>query len=120
METRTRRPLPNIPAYRLILKSVEAKLEEQYNDNEERDPVALVKIFNPAGGQTWYVFGWDGCDTLYNLLHQPGGDSLGYASLNEMRSLRVMGGMLGLERDLHWKPMRLSEIREKLESGQRP
>jgi hypothetical protein len=38
---------------------------------------------------------------------------LGYVSLNEMRGVRGALG-LGIERDLHWRPMTLREVRPTL------
>ena len=75
----------------------------------ESDPMAVVKFFTPDGQWTWYALEFDGDDTFYGLVkgfeHE-----IGYFSLSEPQEIR---GQLGLpvERDRHFEPTRLSELR---------
>lgn len=77
-------------------------------DNDP-DPIAYVKFFTPDSGWYWYATEFDGQDTLFGLVfgHYV---ELGSFSLSELEELR---GPLGLpvERELHFKPQRLSEIK---------
>jgi hypothetical protein len=77
-----------------------------------KDKVAVCKFFDPCGGYTFYIIEGEqeGDDfTLWGYvtgLHYP---EFGYASLNEISSIRGAFG-LGIERDLWWEPTKLSEI----------
>ena len=79
--------------------------------NEELGPAAqaLVKFFTPAGGWTWYAREFDGEDIFFGFVigFEP---EFGYFSLSELESVR---GPLGLpiERDLHFKPKSLEELK---------
>ena len=74
-------------------------------DLTESDPVPVVKFFNPMGAATWLFteLQEDG-DTLFGLADLGFGcPELGYASLSEIESVRLPGG-LGIERDLYFEP----------------
>lgn len=80
-------------------------------DGKGMEAVAYVKFFHPMSRYTFYVTEFDGTDTLFGYCVSPLGpdcDELGYASLQELTELRVRG--LGIERDLHFKPVPLSEV----------
>ena len=76
------------------------------------DKVVVCKFFDPTSGYTFYcVEGQEeeddfilwGCVTgLYE-------DEFGYTSLKELESVRLPFG-LRIERDLHWRPRKVSEI----------
>jgi Protein of unknown function (DUF2958) len=76
------------------------------------DPMVLCKFFHPLSTLIWYAiegapegedfifFGW-----VHSVFPE-----LGYVSLNEMQEVRVLG--LGIERDVHFTPKKLSEIKK--------
>lgn len=61
-----------------------------------------LKLFNPVGSQTWYITEFDGKDTMFGYVTGMGENELGYVSLKEMQGLQLMGGAMGIERDIHW------------------
>jgi hypothetical protein len=89
---------------------------------------AILKYFNPTGAQTWYIseaapvdevgdpipaekadeaFDWHlfgFCD-----LGIPNCAELGFVLLSELQSVRGLAG-LGVERDLGWNPVPLSDL----------
>ena len=77
---------------------------------EWANPMLVVKFFYPDFSWTWYGIEFDGRDVFYGYVE---GDynELGYFSLMEIMGTR---GKLGceIERDLHFRPRRLSEIRK--------
>jgi len=81
------------------------------------DALVVVKYFFPAGRYTLYVTEaeFDGDDVrLFGYCLSPLGedcDEWGYASLAELRSIRVRG--LTIERDLHF-PVAARTVREAL------
>jgi hypothetical protein len=94
-----------------LLDSVSREMLPELYGQEEKglDALAYVKFFTPAGSWTWYASEFDGVDIFYGLVI--GFEiEFGYFSLLELQSVR---GPLGLpiERDLHFKPKTLRELR---------
>jgi hypothetical protein len=97
-----------------------------YSQEEVADPMVHCKFFDPVGSWTWYAtegspVDEDGyydtdkekVDYLFFGLVVGLEKELGYFSLNELQTLKE--GMRGLralpiERDVHFRPQRLSEI----------
>lgn len=69
-----------------------------------RDPVPVVKFFNPCGAATWLATELDADgDTLFGLADLGFGcPELGSFSLSEIAGIRLPFG-LGIERDLHFE-----------------
>jgi Protein of unknown function (DUF2958) len=99
----------------LFPEELRNQLPPLYSQEHVEDPMVMCKFFHPLSTMTWYAiegsseendfifFGWVHSD-------QP---ELGYFSLNEMQETQVMG--LGIERDLHFSPKKLSEVRKEHE-----
>jgi hypothetical protein len=96
---------------KLLTKAIEAKFERSNagaDTQGRRNGDILVKYFDPCGRYTLYVLEAEkvGDDwQLYGYCVSPLGedcDEYGYASLNELQSVRGRFG-LGIERDLHFK-----------------
>jgi len=72
--------------------------------------MVICKFFTPDFGWTWYAIEFDGNDLFFGYVVgiEP---ELGYFTLTELSEFR---GVLGLpiERDLWFKPMRLSEVKK--------
>lgn len=99
---------------KLLTKVNTEELPRLYATENEEDPIAHVKIFNPYGIGTWYLTEYDP-DTkeafgLVNL-HEV---ELGYISMQELEDLRVTQWNFPLERDKSFKPTRISEIKASL------
>ena len=75
--------------------------------------LALVKFFTPDSNWSWFASEFDG-DNLFFGLVSGFAVELGYFSLSELKTLR--GPLrLPIERDLHFKPTTLKELKEKCE-----
>jgi hypothetical protein len=110
----------------LLTKALQKSLPALYSQENTEDPIIRLHMFNPMGQGDWWVTegSWEGEPTDGN----PGEDfimfglcdlgfpELGYVSLNEMKSVHLPFGM-GIERDLHWVPVPLSTIQEKVSCG---
>lgn len=102
---------------KLLTKALLASLPPLYSTEnvEAEDKVAVVKFFDPAGRYTFYVTegGPDNDDVrLFGYVVSPlgpGCDEWGYASLNELQEVTNRFG-LGIERDIHWKPTKMSKV----------
>jgi hypothetical protein len=102
-----------------------------YSQEQERDPLVVCMFFDPVGSWTWYPYEGspvdeDGyydtnkekVDYLFFGLVVGHVAEVGYFSLEELKTAKE--GMRGLralpiERDVHFRPQRLSEIRRQHE-----
>lgn len=88
------------------------KLPPLYSGEEQGlDALAKVKFFTPDAQWSWFASEFDGHDILFGLVVGLEVE-LGYFILSELQSVK---GPLGLpiERDLHFEPKSLRELRDK-------
>jgi hypothetical protein len=65
-----------------------------------------------TGGCDWWIAEYDpatGAAFGYACLGDPACAEWGYLDLSELEQVRVHGGLLIVERDLHWTPTRASD-----------
>lgn len=98
----------------MLDEETQEKLPELYaNEELGMDAKARAKFFTPDANWTWYASEFDGEDIFFGLVigHEV---ELGYFSLSELEEVR---GPLGLpiERDLHFEPKTLRELKEHYE-----
>jgi hypothetical protein len=101
---------------KLLTKEILKKLPKRYSQENEKDPIVICKFFDPTGSWTWYAIEGeqDGDDFIFFGLVKGFESELGYFSLRELETCK--NGMRGLqalpiERDINFKPCRLSEIK---------
>ena len=113
----------------LLPEILKERMPALYSQEQEQDPFVVVKYFDPVGSWTWYATEGSPVDEdgymdttkekvdflLFGLVvgHVP---ELGYFSLNELKTAKE--GLRGLralpiERDIHFRPQRLSEVRRR-------
>ncbi len=94
----------------LIPQEVKQQIPKLYETEEQNNSIVYVKLF--LDSWTWYIteISIDN-DICFGYVVSPFGAELGYFSLNEIKSIK---GSLGLdvERDLFFKPTRLSLIKK--------
>lgn len=98
----------------LIPEPLRAGIPALYATEAQTDPLVRVKLFTPWTRWTWYVIEWDGEDLCFGLVDGFERE-LGYFSLNELASVRGPGG-LRVETDLHFTPVLLGQLQERLET----
>lgn len=96
----------------LLTEELKAQIPPFYTNEEVKDPIVQTKFFTPDSNWTWYVIEYNPQERLFYGLVIGFEAELGYFSLDELQSV---SGPLGLpiERDLYFKPIKLSEIRRK-------
>ena len=108
---------------KLLTEALRKQLPALYTQQSEADPLVYAKFFHPLSNMTWYATEGSPVDEdgyydtdkekvdflFFGWVHSDFPE-LGYFSLSELESVNVMG--LGIERDLHFKPMRLSEVKQ--------
>ena len=96
---------------KLLTEELKQKLPRLHAVENDPDPMVVCKFFTPDAHWTWYAIEFDGKDIFFGWVV---GDypELGYFSLSELKGIR---GALGLpvERDLWFKPRRLSEVKKR-------
>ena len=97
---------------KLLPKELREKLPPLYANGGEKDPLVVCKFFHPRSGWTWYPIEFDG-ENLFLGLVKGHGVELGYFTLIEIEAFRDSWG-LGIERDRHFQPVRLSEVEKQL------
>jgi hypothetical protein len=96
----------------LLSKELAEQLPRLYaNEELGLAAQALVKFFTPDSNWTWYATEYDPENRIFFGYVIGFEDELGYFSLDELEEVR---GPLGLpiERDEHFKPSSLEEIRQ--------
>ena len=96
-------------AIELLPKALREQLPPLYSQEAVADPLVICKFFTPDAQWTWYALEFDGDDVFFGWvvgLEQ----ELGYFLLAELTRAR---GPLGLpiERDVHFSPTRLSQVK---------
>lgn len=95
---------------KLLTKAIEKKLPALHStDGKGDEAVAQVKFFALGSSWTWYATEFDGEDTFFGLV-DGFEKELGYFSLKELESVKFLG-IQGIERDINWKPRKLSELK---------
>ena len=97
---------------KLLTEELRKQLPPLYSQEHVKDPMVICKFFHPLSNLTWYAIEGSAEDDDFIFFGWVHSDSpeLSYFSLNEMEGVKVMG--LGIERDLHFTPMRLSEVKK--------
>lgn len=95
---------------KLLTKEIQKRLPPLYSQEKKGwDAIAQAKFFTPWTDWTWFATEFDGEDTFFGLV-QGLEEELGYFSLNELQSVHGPAGLM-IERDLYFKPTKLSELR---------
>ncbi|QKF78232.1 DUF2958 domain-containing protein [Arcobacter defluvii] len=94
----------------LIPKNLLNRIPKLYETEEQNNPIAYVKLF--LEGWTWFITEISIDNNIcFGYVISPFGAELGYFSLEEIKSIKGSLG-LGVERDLSFKPTRLSVIKK--------
>jgi len=95
---------------KLITKKTAQTIPALGATEHDKDPIAHVKLFTPDSSWTWYLTEYDPDNREAFGLVQGLEEELGYFNLDELSAIR---GPLGLpiERDMFWKPRKLSEVK---------
>ena len=94
----------------LIPQKMKDQIPKLYETENQIEPIAYVKLF--IDGWTWYITELSiDCDTAFGYVVSPFGAELGYFSLEEIKEIRGSLG-IGVERDLSFKPTKLSSIKK--------
>ena len=93
----------------LIPQNLLKAIPKLYETEEQNNPIVYIKLF--LDGWTWHIteLSIDG-DIAFGYVVSPFGAELGYFSLEEIKGIRGSLG-LGVERDLSFKPTKLSSIK---------
>lgn len=96
---------------KLIPNELLNQIPKLYETEEQNDPIVYLKLF--IDGWTWYIteFSIDKNICFGYVISPFCSGELGYFSLKEIKSIKGSLG-IGVERDLEFKPTRLSVIKK--------
>ena len=108
---------------KLLTEELKKQLPPLYSQQNEKDPLVVCKFFHLLSPMTWYAIEGSPVDAdgyfdtdqekvdflFFGWVHSDFPE-MGYFSLSEMEKINVGG--LGMERDLHFTPTKLSEVKK--------
>ena len=94
---------------KLLTEELRGRLPALYQTDGESDPTVQAKFFATWSSWTWYGIEFDGEDIFFGLVYGHVAE-LGYFSLSELES--GARKLHQVERDYHFRPTPLSEVRE--------
>ena len=86
------------------------KLPQLGETDNQADPIAIVKFFNPTGIGTWWACEFDPDTGIFFGKADLGFPEFGSFSLDELQSYKGPLG-IGIERDLYFTPKPLSQCK---------
>lgn len=95
---------------KLLTEEIKKQLPGLGETDDQIDPIAIVKFFNPCGIGTWWAVEFDPESGIFFGKADLGFPELGTFSLYELESYRSQFG-LGIERDIHFTPRPLSQCK---------
>ena len=107
---------------KIITKPIEKAFAKQGHTGNmsAKDIKIVMKLFNPAGAGTWYLYEKEDDDIYWCFanLGDPMCAECGTVSMKELMSLRLPFG-LKIERDMHFEPLSISlqDVIDKIKNG---
>ena len=103
-----------VRGHALMTKEVGNTIPALYANENVKDydtVLAPVKLFSPFSNWTWYITEMDPeTGTCFGLVEGLETE-IGYFDLTELAEATLFGGVPAVERDLHWQPKTIGEIR---------
>lgn len=96
---------------KLLTKALESRFEQVGKQEHVKDPLVIVKFFNPYGSGTWYATEFDPENRIFfGYVTGLGCEEWGSFSLDELSSVRITPYQLPLERDKYFEEQPISKI----------
>ena len=100
---------------KLILKEQYEKLRNNATRGLEKsitDEKVVVKLFNPSGSATWWIYSIDDNGDCFGVAQLFGRDTreYGYFNINEIKAIKCPPFGLPIERDMYYTPETFGEL----------
>ena len=95
---------------KLLTQEIRKKLPQLGETDNQVDPVALVKFFNPCGIGTWWACEFDPETRIFFGKADLGFPELGTFGLDELQGYKGPFG-LGIERDIYFTEKPVSQCK---------
>ena len=85
-----------------------------YETEQVAAPDKTLHVHYFAGGSDWWIAEYDpqtGMAFGYACLGDPQGAEWGYVDLTELEAVAVQRGLVVVERDLHWEPVKAGDAK---------
>jgi hypothetical protein len=96
---------------KLMTKEILSKIPALYSQENNPDPIVHVKFFTPWSNWTWYATEYNPETRMCFGLVVGMDREMGYFYMGELEGIKGPFGLF-IERDIHFKPCKLSEIKD--------
>lgn len=90
---------------KLLTEEIIKKLPPLYSQENNPDPLVMVKFFDPFSQWTWYAIEYDPKERIFFGFVVGFEEEMGYFSLDELEEIGH------IERDEYWEPTPLSLVK---------
>jgi hypothetical protein len=110
---RRREPLERLRHHKLMTREIREALPPLYatEDAPMSEKLLVAKFFCPYNGWRWYATEFDGNDIFFGYV-EGAVREWGYFPLSGLLTATVGGDIPAVERDLHFQPVRFSDLAE--------
>ncbi len=102
---------------KLLTKEILDRFKKVGSQDGVKNPIVIVKFFNPTGIGTWFATEYNPIDKIFfgyvSLFNTPQENEFGSFSLEELESVKGTFG-LGIERDMYCTEKTLDEWKEQM------
>ena len=99
-----------------MTKDIKRKAQKQYIEGSDMEQMVVAKYFDPVGSWKWFLMNMDKDEDYCWGIVKGFEVEMGSFTISELESIKLPFG-LGIERDLHFEPMKASEVWEQLNDG---
>jgi len=102
---------------KLMTKDIKRKAQKQYIEGSNMEQKVVAKYFDPMGSWKWFLMNMDKDGDYCWGIVEGNEVEMGSFSMKELEGIKRPFG-LGIERDLHFEPMRAKDVWDKLNRGE--
>ncbi len=102
----------------LLTKKITEMAHKQYPKGSDFNQMVVAKFFDAFGSWSWYLMNIDPVDNDYCWGIVKGFEvEMGSFLMSELKSLKAMGSVPRIERDICFKPTKAKDIWDRLLAG---
>ena len=98
---------------KLLTKKIKEQATKQYSKKSDMDQMVVAKYFDPMGSWKWFLMNMDKDEDYCWGIVKGFEVEMGSFSIKELQSMSPR-----IQRDLHFEPVKASEIWEQLNKGE--
>ena len=100
-----------------MTKEIKEQATKQYDKGSDMEQMVVAKYFDAMGDWKWFLMNMDKDEDYCWGIVEGNEVEMGSFSMRELEGIKRPFG-LGIERDLHFKPMRAKDVWDRLNRGE--